>query len=82
LVFNYNNWQARSSSAWTGNEALKDDDPEMYSLVNEEKRRQLTGLELIASEVIFFFIKFFIQIYIIFTFCSVYFNTDQLFFLK
>ncbi|XP_065333030.1 serine hydroxymethyltransferase, mitochondrial isoform X1 [Cloeon dipterum] len=41
---------ARSSSAWTGNEALIDDDPEMYKLVNEEKRRQLTGLELIASE--------------------------------
>jgi hypothetical protein len=45
--------QARSASTsvWTGNESLKDDDPEVWALVNEEKRRQLTGLELIASEV-------------------------------
>ena len=33
------------------NTALKDDDPEIYNLIQEEKRRQFRGLELIASEV-------------------------------
>jgi len=37
-------------SVWTGQEELKQDDPEMWSLVHEEKQRQLLGLELIASE--------------------------------
>merc|ERR1712055_534651 len=45
---------ARGSSSrcsiWTGQESLAEDDPEMYELVREEKRRQLSGLELIASE--------------------------------
>ena len=42
---------ARLSSSWTGREELKDDDPEMWSLLQEEKDRQVHGLELIASEV-------------------------------
>lgn len=35
---------------WTGQEALEDDDPEMYDLIKQEKDRQVRGLELIASE--------------------------------
>ncbi len=30
---------------------LQDADPEMFALLREEKQRQVTGLELIASEV-------------------------------
>ncbi|KAF0289160.1 Serine hydroxymethyltransferase, mitochondrial [Amphibalanus amphitrite] len=41
---------ARLASSWTGREELKDDDPEMWSLLQEEKDRQVHGLELIASE--------------------------------
>ena len=33
------------------NVPLKDDDPEIYHLIQEEKKRQFRGLELIASEV-------------------------------
>ena len=36
---------------WSGKESLKDDDPEMFDLITKEKRRQIEGLELIASEV-------------------------------
>lgn len=35
---------------WSGREGLSDDDPEMFGLLREEKNRQLSGLELIASE--------------------------------
>lgn len=35
---------------WTGNEPLSKDDPEIWDLVREEKKRQIGGLELIASE--------------------------------
>lgn len=38
-------------SRWTGQEPLKQDDPEMWDLICEEKTRQKSGLELIASEV-------------------------------
>lgn len=38
------------SPTWTGTESLKDDDPEIYALIREEKIRQTRGLELIASE--------------------------------
>ena len=31
-------------------EPLDQDDPEVWSLIQEEKRRQCSGLELIASE--------------------------------
>ena len=41
---------ARRRGIWTGREALVDDDPEMWALLQEEKNRQRTGLELIASE--------------------------------
>ena len=47
-------------SMWSGKESLKDDDPEMFDLIAKEKRRQIEGLELIASEVfsIFFPLPF------------------------
>jgi len=35
---------------WTGREALRDVDPEMYDLIRKEKKRQINGLEMIASE--------------------------------
>ncbi len=41
----------RHDHHWTGNELLENDDPEMYSLIRQEKERQRNGLELIASEV-------------------------------
>eukprot|EP00112_Aurelia_sp_Birch-Aquarium-sp1_P006317 Seg1699.8 transcript_id=Seg1699.8/GoldUCD/mRNA.D3Y31 product="Serine hydroxymethyltransferase mitochondrial" protein_id=Seg1699.8/GoldUCD/D3Y31 len=37
-------------TVWTGNESLPEDDPEMFNLIQLEKRRQIEGLELIASE--------------------------------
>ncbi len=37
-------------SAWTGKESLQDDDPEIAGLIKAEKKRQMSGLELIASE--------------------------------
>lgn len=37
-------------SAWNGQAHLEQDDPEMWSLLKEEKNRQRSGLELIASE--------------------------------
>ncbi|XP_074500888.1 serine hydroxymethyltransferase, mitochondrial-like [Sebastes fasciatus] len=39
-----------SASGWTGQESLARDDPEMWSLLQQEKDRQCRGLELIASE--------------------------------
>ena len=38
-------------SLWTGQEAIGDDDPELAAIIKKEKNRQVTGLELIASEV-------------------------------
>lgn len=35
---------------WTGKEALNKTDPEMYKLLLQEKNRQKSGLEMIASE--------------------------------
>ena len=35
---------------WTGQEPLSQDDPEIDQLIKDEKRRQCSGLELIASE--------------------------------
>ena len=35
---------------WTGQEPLAQDDPEMAGIIKDEKRRQMSGLELIASE--------------------------------
>jgi len=34
----------------SGNKTLEEADPEMYSLIEEEKGRQVTSIELIASE--------------------------------
>lgn len=41
---------------WTGNESLKEDDPEIFELIRREKQRQVNGLELIASEVYYVYI--------------------------
>lgn len=41
---------ACARSVWTGREGLKDDDPELMAIINNEKKRQIRGLELIASE--------------------------------
>ena len=37
-------------SLWTGQESLEQDDPEMKAIIQAEKHRQMSGLELIASE--------------------------------
>jgi len=42
---------------WTGSQRLAEDDPEVADIVRKEKARQKTGLELIASEVILFYVK-------------------------
>ncbi|XP_078661050.1 serine hydroxymethyltransferase, mitochondrial-like [Branchiostoma floridae x Branchiostoma belcheri] len=42
--------QNQDDKAWTGQESLADSDPDMWSLLQKEKDRQLRGLELIASE--------------------------------
>jgi hypothetical protein len=34
----------------TGQEPLEQDDPEMAQIIKDEKKRQMSGLELIASE--------------------------------
>ncbi|KAF8567075.1 hypothetical protein P879_06098 [Paragonimus westermani] len=41
---------SRFVSSWTGRESLKVTDPELWNLICDEKRRQSTCLELIASE--------------------------------
>jgi len=38
------------AQSWSGREPLASDDPEIWELVKEEKKRQISGLELIASE--------------------------------
>jgi len=43
-------WFSNNADEWTGEENLKDDDPEMWSIIQKEKDRQIRGLELIASE--------------------------------
>lgn len=35
---------------WTGQETLRESDPEMFNLIKHEKQRQIRGLEMIASE--------------------------------
>ena len=42
-----------TTTAWTGRTPLDEVDPEIRALIRDEKNRQVTGLELIASEVIF-----------------------------
>ncbi|KAH3826053.1 serine hydroxymethyltransferase, mitochondrial-like [Dreissena polymorpha] len=37
-------------SVWTGRNTLAEDDPELSAIISKEKNRQVTGLELIASE--------------------------------
>ncbi|XP_071941370.1 serine hydroxymethyltransferase, mitochondrial-like [Antedon mediterranea] len=42
--------RSSSSDTWTLQEPLTEDDPEISALIKEEKKRQVRGLELIASE--------------------------------
>ena len=37
--------------AWTGREPLAEIDPDVLAIIQKEKHRQTSGLELIASEV-------------------------------
>ena len=39
-----------NEEAWTGEDNLWEDDPEMWNIIQKEKDRQIRGLELIASE--------------------------------
>ncbi|ELU01860.1 hypothetical protein CAPTEDRAFT_151243 [Capitella teleta] len=39
-----------SASQWTGQDSLVDDDPKVADIISREKKRQMRGLELIASE--------------------------------
>ena len=41
---------AHRRSSVTGQETLEQDDPEMAQIIKDEKKRQMSGLELIASE--------------------------------
>uniref|UniRef100_A0A8C5FL14 glycine hydroxymethyltransferase n=1 Tax=Gadus morhua TaxID=8049 RepID=A0A8C5FL14_GADMO len=51
LFICYPLWRGLSSGGqWTGQDSLAQDDPEMWSLLTQEKDRQCRGLELIASE--------------------------------
>jgi len=38
-------------SVWTGRTPLSEADPELSNIIKQEKKRQVMGLELIASEV-------------------------------
>ena len=40
-----------TTTAWTGKTPLEEVDPDIQRLIREEKNRQVSGLELIASEV-------------------------------
>ena len=44
----------RMASQWTGQEPLAQTDPEIKSIIQNEKQRQKLGLELIASEVTYY----------------------------
>jgi hypothetical protein len=47
------NFVAYSSQNGSLNTPLQEDDKEIYELIQKEKYRQYSGLELIASEVLF-----------------------------
>ena len=38
-------------ASWTGKEPLKEDDPEVFSILQKEKAKQKSGIVLIPSEV-------------------------------
>lgn len=44
------NGHASNGQHWNLSDSLKDVDPEIYDIIHDEKKRQLTGLEMIASE--------------------------------
>lgn len=50
LVGLWRGWRPASRQLWTGRESIGDSDPEMWQLLQLEKARQKSGLELIASE--------------------------------
>ena len=43
--------QEQTVSQWSGQDPLREEDPEIMDLIGREKQRQRLGLELIASEV-------------------------------
>ena len=43
--------QMEIPKGWTGRNPLSEADPELQDIIRKEKNRQMTGLELIASEV-------------------------------
>ncbi|XP_060591509.1 serine hydroxymethyltransferase, mitochondrial-like [Ruditapes philippinarum] len=43
-------WRVSARSIWDGCLSLSEDDPEISSIISKEKKRQIYGLELIASE--------------------------------
>ncbi|XP_071825884.1 serine hydroxymethyltransferase, mitochondrial-like [Apostichopus japonicus] len=42
--------KSTTALSWPGEESLSENDPEVFNLIQEEKHRQIEGLELIASE--------------------------------
>jgi len=46
----FRGYRPAARQLWTGQESIKEDDPEMWKLLQTEKARQKSGLELIASE--------------------------------
>ena len=43
--------QEQTVRRWSGQESLREEDPQIMDLIGQEKERQREGLELIASEV-------------------------------
>ena len=46
--------QEQTVSQWSGQDPLREEDPEIMDLIGREKERQRLGLELIASEVSYY----------------------------
>ncbi len=42
--------ESSTSAEWSMNKELEEADPEVFSIIQKEKTRQLKGLEMIASE--------------------------------
>eukprot|EP01132_Coremiostelium_polycephalum_P003970 gene3970-4966_t len=51
-ILNHSNFRLYTTTTPSnlGNRSVKEADPEIYNLIRDEKKRQFTGLELIASE--------------------------------
>lgn len=44
------NGSSNGKDEWTLNEPVQSIDPEVYAIIQKEKKRQVRGLEMIASE--------------------------------